>query len=187
MDHRPSDPVLPEYLPVCTEPFPYGTSAGFHLLPYPFLNSRHVVPVGGFMPDRYTENQIPFFLWSNGFRDTFGISTLLQLDLRYGFGRKHYITARGVPSGTSIRSMRWMSDRRSGESVRNMPSRPSAARSGSRPSGDRNSVLPSMPPSALTSDRNHRGSDSCRLDTVTGPSRPEGRSGESAVYQLEAV
>ena len=63
--------------------------------PYPYVNIRHVVTVGGFIPDRYTENQIPFFLWSNGYRETFGVSTLGQLDLRYGFGRKHYITIRG--------------------------------------------------------------------------------------------
>ena len=63
--------------------------------PYPFVNTRHVVTVGGFIQDRYTENQIPFFLWSNGYRETFGVSTLGQLDLRYGFGRKNYITVRG--------------------------------------------------------------------------------------------
>ena len=63
--------------------------------PYPFVNPRHVVTVGGFIQDRYTENQIPFFLWSNGFRDTFGVSTLGQLDLRFGFRRKNYITVRG--------------------------------------------------------------------------------------------
>ena len=61
--------------------------------PYPFVNIRHVVTVGGFIPDRYTENQIPFFLWSNGFRETFGVATALQLDLRYGW-RKNYITVR---------------------------------------------------------------------------------------------
>ncbi len=63
--------------------------------PFPFVNIRHVVTVGGFIPDRYTENQIPFFIWSNGYRETFGVSTLGQLDLRYGFGRKNYITVRG--------------------------------------------------------------------------------------------
>ena len=63
--------------------------------PYPFVNIRHVVTVGGFIPDRYTENQIPFFLFSNGYRETFGVSTLGQLDLRYGFGRKNYLTVRG--------------------------------------------------------------------------------------------
>ena len=63
--------------------------------PLPFVNIRHVVTVGGFIPDRYTENQIPFFIWSNGYRETFGVSTLGQLDLRYGFGRKNYITVRG--------------------------------------------------------------------------------------------
>ena len=62
--------------------------------PYPYVNIRHVVTVGGFIQDRYTENQIPFFLWSNGYRETFGVSALGQLDLRFGFGRKNYITVR---------------------------------------------------------------------------------------------
>ena len=73
---------------------PFGVNLRDHS-PYPFVNIRHVVTVGGFIPDRYTENQIPFFLWSNGYRETFGVSTLGQLDLRFGFGRKNYITVRG--------------------------------------------------------------------------------------------
>ena len=73
---------------------PFGVNLRDHS-PYPFVNIRHVVTVGGFIPDRYTENQIPFFIWSNGYRETFGVSTLGQLDLRYGFGRKNYITVRG--------------------------------------------------------------------------------------------
>ena len=28
--------------------------------PYPYVNIRHVVTVGGFIPDRYTENPIPW-------------------------------------------------------------------------------------------------------------------------------
>ena len=59
-----------------------------------FMNSRHVITVGGFMADRYTEFQIPFFLWPNGFRYTVPISDVNQLDLRYRFLRKNYITAR---------------------------------------------------------------------------------------------
>ena len=59
-----------------------------------FMNCLHVVHIGGFMQDRYTENQIPFFLWSSGFRDTYGFSTVGQLDLRYCFARKNYITVR---------------------------------------------------------------------------------------------
>ena len=63
--------------------------------PYLFVNRKHVVTIGGFMQDRYMESQIPFFLWPNGFRDTFGISSVAQLDLRYCFLRKNFITVRG--------------------------------------------------------------------------------------------
>ena len=63
--------------------------------PYQFVNSRHVVSIGGFMQDRYTENQIPFFVWPNAFRATYGLSTVIQLDLRYCFARKNFITVRG--------------------------------------------------------------------------------------------
>ena len=62
--------------------------------PYHFVNSRHVVTYGGFMQDRYTENQIPFFVCPNGYRDTFGFSSLIQLDLRYCFARKNFVTVR---------------------------------------------------------------------------------------------
>jgi NTE family protein len=59
-----------------------------------FLNPKHAVTVGGFIPNRYTENQIPFFLFTNGYRETDRFSTMAQLDLRYCFARKNYITAR---------------------------------------------------------------------------------------------
>ena len=59
-----------------------------------FMNPRHVVTVGGFMPDRYTEFQMPFFLWPNGFRYAIPVSNVTQLDLRYRFLRKNYLTAR---------------------------------------------------------------------------------------------
>ena len=61
---------------------------------YQYVNHKHVVNVGGFIPDRYTENQIPFFLWPNGFKETFGYSSVIQLDLRYCFKRKNFITVR---------------------------------------------------------------------------------------------
>ena len=51
--------------------------------------------VGEFFRRRAVRILIPFFIWSNGYRETFGVSTLGQLDLRYGFGRKNYITVRG--------------------------------------------------------------------------------------------
>ena len=58
------------------------------------MNPRHPVVVGGFMPNRYTERQIPFFGFSTGFRSTSMITVVPQLDLRYRFLRKNYVTAR---------------------------------------------------------------------------------------------
>ena len=64
--------------------------------PKDYINPKHVVSIGGFMQDRYTENQIPFFLWSTNYRDTQPISTLTQVDLRYCFIRKNFITLRSA-------------------------------------------------------------------------------------------
>ena len=58
------------------------------------MHPRHSVVVGGFMPNRYTERQIPFFGFSTGFRSTSRITLVPQLDLRYRFLRKNYVTAR---------------------------------------------------------------------------------------------
>ena len=62
--------------------------------PKAFLNQRHVVSVGGFLPDRYTEFQMPYFLWPNGYRNAMPLSMVTQVDLRYCFLRKNYLTAR---------------------------------------------------------------------------------------------
>ena len=62
--------------------------------PMNYLNPKHVVTIGGFMQDRFTENQIPFFLWSKAYRETLPISTLAQVDLRFCFLRKNYFTLR---------------------------------------------------------------------------------------------
>jgi len=59
------------------------------------LNPMHIVSVGGFIPNRYTERQIPFFAFQNGFRNCRPVSAVGQLDLRYRFLRKNYVTARG--------------------------------------------------------------------------------------------
>ncbi len=72
--------------------------------PTDYLNPKHAVTIGGFMQDRFTENQIPFFLFPNGFRSTSLITTSALLDLRFCFLRKNYITAR---SGALIRSDDW--------------------------------------------------------------------------------
>ena len=58
------------------------------------MHPRHGVVVGGFMPNRYTERQIPFFGFSTGFRSTSTFTLVPQLDLRFRFLRKNFITAR---------------------------------------------------------------------------------------------
>ena len=58
------------------------------------MHPRHAVVVGGFMPNRYTERQVPFFGFSTGFRSSSRLTLVPQLDLRYRFLRKNYITAR---------------------------------------------------------------------------------------------
>ena len=72
---------------------PFGVDVEAYT-PSDFLNPKHVVTIGGFMQDRYTENQIPFFLWSTGFRNTAPVSILGQVDVRYCFLRKNFLTLR---------------------------------------------------------------------------------------------
>ena len=66
-----------------------------------YLNTKHAVSLGGFIPNRYTENQIPFFLFPNGFREGDRFCTMGQVDLRYRFARKDYLIAR---TGVLIRA-----------------------------------------------------------------------------------
>ena len=67
---------------------------GWNSTSYSEMHCRHGVVVGGFMPNRYTERQIPFFGFSTGFRSTSQLTVVPQLDLRYRFLRKNFITAR---------------------------------------------------------------------------------------------
>lgn len=60
-----------------------------------FMNPKHIVSVGGFVPNRYVERQIPFFCFPNGYRNCTPISVVGQLDLRFRFLRKNFLTARG--------------------------------------------------------------------------------------------
>ena len=62
-------------------------------IPY-LINQKHLVTVGGAVAGRYTERQIPFFGFPTGFRDCRPISIMGQLDLRYCFAHKNFITAR---------------------------------------------------------------------------------------------
>ena len=59
-----------------------------------YINPKHLVTIGGFMPNRYTERQIPFFGFPTGYRKCLPISVAGQLDLRYRFLNKNYVTAR---------------------------------------------------------------------------------------------
>jgi len=59
------------------------------------LNPKHIITFGGFMDNRYTERQIPFFGVPSGYSSCRPFSSVAQLDLRYRFARKNFITARG--------------------------------------------------------------------------------------------
>lgn len=62
---------------------------------YNWLNPKHIITVGGFMPNRYTERQIPFFGFPTGYRNARPYSLIGQLDLRYRVARKNFVTVRG--------------------------------------------------------------------------------------------
>lgn len=72
-----------------------------------YLNPKHVVTIGGFLRNRYTERQIPFFGFPTGFRECLPVSTSGQIDLRYRFLGKNYITARSglYVDGYSLRQL----------------------------------------------------------------------------------
>ena len=69
---------------------------GWHTTYSRSMNFRHGICVGGFKANRYVERQIPFFGFPTGFKTSDCISFVPQLDLRYRFLRKNYITARGA-------------------------------------------------------------------------------------------
>lgn len=59
------------------------------------LNTMHIPTFGGFIPNRFTERQIPFFGLPTGFRNCRPFSGLGQLDLRYRISPKNFVTVRG--------------------------------------------------------------------------------------------
>lgn len=59
------------------------------------LNPKHIITIGGFMGNRYTERQIPFFGFPYGYRNCHPISTMVQTDFRLRFARKNFATLRG--------------------------------------------------------------------------------------------
>ena len=68
---------------------------GWHSMNYRNMHPQHSVVVGGFLPNRYVERQIPFFGFPNGFKYSSKINVVAQLDLRFRFARKNFITVRG--------------------------------------------------------------------------------------------
>ena len=68
--------------------------AGWNSMDKSYMNPKHAVTFGGFMSNRYVERQIPFFGYATGFRYGYNYVVTPQLDLRYRFGGKNYLTAR---------------------------------------------------------------------------------------------
>ena len=60
-----------------------------------YMNPKHIVSVGGFIPNRYLERQLSFFGFPTGYRYCCPYSFVGQLDMRYRFSRKNYFTVRG--------------------------------------------------------------------------------------------
>lgn len=102
-DPYPPVPVKPYYSVMGSVEAAFPLGSNFTILPSLYLgynsiesvemNFRHCVVVGGFMANRYVERQIPFFAFSHGFRSSARITAVPQLDLRYCFLRKNYVTA----------------------------------------------------------------------------------------------
>ena len=98
------DPVLPyfSFMASVEAAFTFGenftvqpiVSFGYNSLEREQMNFRHAVVVGGFLPNRYAERQLPFFGFPQGFRETTKLTLVPQLDFRYRFLRKNYATAR---------------------------------------------------------------------------------------------
>ncbi len=59
-----------------------------------YLNHKHVITAGGFIPNRYTERQIPFFGFPTGYWAMNPKTVMGQVDLRFRFLRKNFLTAR---------------------------------------------------------------------------------------------
>ena len=100
------DGTVPAYATVLTH-FSIALSPfqGFTVLPsaylgwngaeYKLMNPMHVVAAGGTLAGRYVEHQMPFFGYPTGFSTGNVVSDVVQLDLRYCFSRKNFVTLRG--------------------------------------------------------------------------------------------
>ena len=59
-----------------------------------YMNPKHTPASGGFLAERYIENQMPFFGLPSGFRYCWPLSATAQMDMRYRFYGKNYLTVR---------------------------------------------------------------------------------------------
>ncbi len=115
IDDYSGDPFVPEDFTKSQPVNPYGSVlasleaaispwSNFTILPslwfgwqsdyYSSMNPRHGIAVGGFMPGRYVERQIPFFGFPTGYKYSSLLTVVSRLDLRFRFARKNFITAR---------------------------------------------------------------------------------------------
>lgn len=69
---------------------------GYNSLEAGYLNPKHVVSVGGFLANRYNERQIPYFGIPSGFINCDQYSLVSQIDFRYRFARKNFVTVRAA-------------------------------------------------------------------------------------------
>ena len=69
-----------------------------------YYNPKHIISAGGFIPNRYVEMQIPFFGFPTGYRNLARTTVMGQLDLRFRFLRKNFLTAR---SGIIVSGYKW--------------------------------------------------------------------------------
>ena len=63
--------------------------------PYKVMSPYHVITYSGFLPNRFSERQLPFFGFSSAYKRATPLVLSIQLDLRYNFLRNNYITLRG--------------------------------------------------------------------------------------------
>ena len=102
--YKRREPVKPYFSAMASFEAAFTIGQNFTILPIVYfgynsteaniMNIRHEVQVGGFMPNRYIERQIPFIGFAQGFRFSSKLTLVPQLDLRYRFLRKNYVTAR---------------------------------------------------------------------------------------------
>jgi NTE family protein len=72
-----------------------------------YMNPKHFPSIGGFLAERYAENQMPFFGFPSGYRICWPVSATAQMDLRYRFYGKNYLTARAglYKDGNDLKGM----------------------------------------------------------------------------------